>query len=240
MLLFQRFQVASRRAMEAKTVAVLALMLSANASYSGILLNKIIIEFPHDEPPRQDLSVINESDAKAFVKVEVLEVSNPGELNEERISLAGYDNPSFIASPTRMVIGPKGRKQLRLVSLNGPGEVEQVYRVNVTPVEPPLEGEEGAQVKVVIAYQALAIVHPAQPQEKLEVTRSDNALNFVNAGNSYVMLSDGQQCKDSDKQCVDLPSRRLYAGNEWSIALPYNTPVSFVVSTYKGMRREQF
>ena len=220
--------------------AALLLAVLPGASWGSIMLDRIIVEFPHDQAPRQDMTVINESEEKAFVKIDVLAVNNPGEDNEERLSLAGAENLPFIASPSRLVIGPKGRKQIRLVNLHGPGETEQVYRVNVTPVMPPLENQEGAMVKVVIAYQALIITHPAHPEEKLDVVRAEKILRFVNAGNTYVMLSDGNQCNAQGGDCVDLPSRRLYAGNQWSIDLPYTTPVTFSVSSYRGARIDTF
>ena len=216
------------------------LLTTASWASGGILLDRIIVEFPSDQAPRQDIYVINEDDENAFVKVEVLAVNNPGEENEERVSLAGAENVPFLASPARLVIGPRGRKQVRLVNLPGPGATEQVYRINVTPVMPPLAKQTGATVQVVVAYQALAIAHPAEPREALQVTRSDNALHFHNTGNTYALLADGRQCDDQQSNCVDLPSRRLYAGNQWTIALPYATPVHYAVTTYKGVREQRF
>lgn len=220
--------------------ALLALALLPAVTHGDILLDKIIVEFAHDQPPREDIYVINNGDDNAFVKVEVLAVDNPGEDEEKRISLAGAEDLPFIASPARIVIPPGGRKQVRLVNLKGPAAVEQVYRINFTPVLPPLEEQQGATVRVVVAYQVLAIVHPARANENLQVTRSANALKFVNAGNSYVMLSEGQQCDEKNEECVDLPSRRLYAGNQWTIALPYTTPARFSLTSFKGAREAKF
>lgn len=230
-----------RRSRRWRVCAAVLLSAAMNSpAVAGILLDRIIVEFPHDQPPRQDIYVINEGDDNAFVKVEVLAVNHPGEPHEERVPLAGAEHVPFIASPARLVIGPRGRKQVRLVNIPGPGTTERIYRVNVTPVLPPLAKQSGATVQVVVAYQALVIVHPAGPRDELRVTRSDNALHFHNIGNTYALLADGKQCDGQQSHCVDLPSRRLYAGNEWTIPLPYATAVEYTVTTYKGARQRRF
>lgn len=220
--------------------AVLLLTMTPATAWPDIMVDKIIVEFAHNQPPRDDIYVINNGEENAFVKVEVLAVNNPGEDSEERVSLAGAEDVPFIASPARLVIPPGGRKQVRLVNLSGPAEVEQVYRINFTPVLAPLADEDNAVVRVVVAYQVLALAHPAEPVENLEAKRNKNTIEFVNAGNSYVLLAEGKQCDDSGAECVDLPSRRLYAGNRWTIELPYTTPAHFSLTNYKGAREQIF
>ncbi len=208
---------------------------SANA---GILLDKSVVEFTADEAPRKDIWVINDDSENAYVKIQVLEVRHAGTEHEVREEITDPDSISFVATPSKLVIPPKGRKLVRLVNLATAGP-ERVYRINFTPILPPLQEEEGASVRVVVAYQVLALIHPEAPREQLEIERSGTTLTFRNRGNSFVLLGGGTQCDPNDANCQDLPARRLYAGNEWQVALPYaDTPANYSLSNFKGTRRE--
>jgi P pilus assembly chaperone PapD len=205
---------------------------------AGIILDRSIIDFSPTEPPRHDVTVINQGDEIAYVKVEVLEVLNPGTENEERNIVGNPDEIQFVASPSKLAIPPGGRKQVRLVNLAPPGK-EKVFRVNFTPVLPPLEEKtEGLGVKFVVAYQVLALVHPAQPTENLSIKREPNSISFHNQGNTYALISNVRQCDQEGKNCQDdLGSKRLYVGNEMVIPLPYaNTPVTYKLTNFKGSR----
>lgn len=208
-------------------------------SQAGILLDKSIVDFPANEPPRQDITVTNQSDEIAYVKVEVLKVNNPGTEQETRTPVTGEEDIEFIASPAKIAVPPGGRKQVRLVSLTEPGD-EKVYRINFTPVLPPLEDteKEGIGVRIVIAYQVLALIHPAEPEEKLLIKRDPISISFDNQGNTYALISNVRQCDKNGENCQDdLGSKRLYAGNKMTIALPYNgTAVTYKVTNFKGAR----
>lgn len=213
----------------AKTSTVLA---------AGIILDRSIIDFMSTEPPRHDVTVINQGDDIAYVKVEVLEVLNPGTEKEERNIVTNPEQIQFVASPSKLAIPPGGRKQVRLVNLAPPGK-EKVFRVNFTPVLPPLEEKtEGLGVKFVVAYQVLALIHPEQPTENLTIKRDPNSISFYNQGNTYALISNVRQCDKEGKNCQDdLGSKRLYAGNKMMISIPYpDTPVSYKVTNFKGSR----
>lgn len=209
-----------------------------NCANAGILLDKSIVEFTAGEAPRKDIWVINDDTENAYVKIQVLAVRNAGTEQETREEISDPDLISFVATPSKLVIPPKGRKLIRLVNLATPGS-ERVYRINFTPILPPLQEEQGATVRVVIAYQVLALIHPANPREQLEIKREGADLSFRNKGNSFVLLGGGTQCDRNDANCQDLPARRLYAGNEWRVTLPYaDTQVSYSLSNFKGTREE--
>lgn len=214
------------------------LMQAASALAAGIILDRSIIDFSPTEPPRHDVTVINQGDDIAYVKVEVLEVLNPGTEKEERNIINNPEQIQFVASPSKLAIPPGGRKQVRLVNLAPPGE-ERVFRVNFTPVLPPLqEPTEGLGVKFVVAYQVLALIHPAQPVEKLAIKRDSNSIRFDNQGNTYALISNVRQCDKDGKNCRDdLGSKRLYAGNKMVIPLPFmDTPVTYKLTNFKGSR----
>ena len=223
----------------AKSGLVLGLLAnSAAALAAGIILDRSIINFSSTEPPRHDVTVINQGDEIAYVKVEVLEVLNPGMDNEERNLVNDPEKIQFVASPSKLAIPPGGRKQVRLVNLAPPG-AEKIFRVNFTPVLPPLEETtEGLGVKFVVAYQVLALVHPAQPTEVLEINRAPTSIRFHNRGNSYALISNVRQCDATGENCKDdLGSKRLYVDNELVISLPYaDTPVTYKLTNFKGSR----
>lgn len=219
------------------TLALL-LGLACMPLHAGILLDKSIVEFANGESPRKDIWVINDENENAYVKVQVLEVRNPGTDEESREEIVDPEAIGFVATPSKLVIPPKGRKLVRLVNL-APSGPERVYRVNFTPVLPPLEEEEGATVRVVIAYQVLALIQPDKPTEDLEIVRYGNDLTFRNKGNSYALLGAGVQCDAQGDNCEDLPARRLYAGNEWKVVLPYaDTAAEYSLTNFKGTRKE--
>ena len=213
----------------AKTSTVLA---------AGIILDRSIIDFISTEPPRHDVTVINQGDDIAYVKVEVLEVLNPGTEKEERNIISNPEEIQFVASPSKLAIPPGGRKQVRLVNLAPPGK-EKIFRINFTPVLPPLEDKtEGLGVKFVVAYQVLALIHPAQPTENLIIKRDPNSISFHNQGNAYALISNVRQCDKEGKNCQDdLGSKRLYVGNKMMILVPYtDTPVTYKLTNFKGSR----
>jgi P pilus assembly chaperone PapD len=224
-----------------KTGLILGFLVQASTALAaGIILDRSIVDFRSTEPPRQDVTVINQGDDIAYVKVEVLQVLNPGTEKEERNIVNNPEQIQFVASPSKLAISPGGRKQVRLVNLAPPGE-ERVFRVNFTPVLPPLQEQtEGLGVKFVVAYQVLVLVHPAQPVENLVIKRDINSIRFDNQGNSYALVSNVRQCDKDGKNCQDdLGSKRLYAGNKMMISLPYTgTPVTFKLTNFKGSREE--
>jgi P pilus assembly chaperone PapD len=211
---------------------------SSTVLAAGIILDRSIIDFISTEPPRHDVTVINQGDDIAYVKVEVLEVLNPGTEKEERNIITNPEQIQFVASPSKMAIPPGGRKQVRLVNLAPPGK-ERIFRINFTPVLPPLEEKtEGLGVKFVVAYQVLALIHPAQPTENLKIKRDPNSISFYNQGNTYALISNVRQCDKEGKDCQDdLGSKRLYVGNKMTIPLPYtDTPVTYKLTNFKGSR----
>jgi P pilus assembly chaperone PapD len=222
-----------------KISLILGLLAKISTSLAaGIILDRSIVDFSSTEPPRHDVTVINQGDDIAYVKVEVLEVLNPGTEKEERNIVTNPEQIQFVASPSKLAIPAGGRKQVRLVNLAPPGE-EKIFRVNFTPVLPPLEEKtEGLGVKFVVAYQVLALIHPAQPTENLVVKREPKSISFDNQGNTYALISSVRQCDKDGNNCQDdLGSKRLYVGNKMAIPLPYaDTPVTYKITNYKGSR----
>jgi P pilus assembly chaperone PapD len=215
--------------------SVLASLLVTGFAQANILVDRSIVEFVPGQSPQQDIRVSNRSDDQMYVQVEVLDVLQPGTEQEVREIVTDLADMTLLATPKQFVLPPQGERAVRLVALAEPAEVDQVYRVNVTPIMPPLADSQSSVVRVVVAYQLLVLVLPENPREDLVVTREANTLKFENRGNSYVLLADGQQC--DGENCTNLPTNRLYAGNSWEVELGSdNMAASYRLTTFAGSR----
>lgn len=218
----------------------LLLLLLTNVVSADMFVDRSIVTFESGEKPRKDVRVSNNGEEIMYVQVEAFVVKDAGSENEERVKINNPQEHKFVASPNKLVIPPGGHKLVRILNLDPKSTHERIYRINVTPIVPPL-AEETSQLRIVVAYQILAIVQPAEPHSKLEVTRTGKKISFSNTGNTNVLLSDGQQCAPSGVgDCEELTSQRIYAGNSWDLDLPYDGPVSFSVRSFDGIKNEVF
>jgi P pilus assembly chaperone PapD len=217
-------------------IAVLACSLMASGAGADIFVDRAIVRLGADKPPREDVKVINNGSETGYVAVEVLEVRNPGSDREERIKVSDPDQVRLLASPSKLMIPPNSQKLVRIVNLDPSSEQESIYRINVTPVLPPLQEEQGSVVRVVVAYQLLVIVDPVHPREDLEILRQSYQLTVHNKGNTNVLFSDGRQCDSAGTNCVEIPAHRVYPGNHWQIELERDAPVVFNLTSYNGIR----
>lgn len=216
-----------------KTVVLLCLSSSALAS---MVIDRSILYFDDKSPNRQDVEVSNPDNEILYVKVEVLEVINPGTDNEQRILVKNPKKSQFIVTPNKLVIKPGKKKTVRLLNLDKAPQKDRIFRINLKPVTPPLAPTETG-VKVIVGYQLLAIVQPPQAKPDLTVNRTGQTITFSNKGLTNVLLRAGRQCPPgvelstaSENQCQSLPTKRMYSGNTWSLNLPYNTPVEYFLS----------
>lgn len=215
---------------------LLALSLFASSAGADIFVDRAIVRLGVDKAPREDVKVINNGSEVGYVSVEVFEVRNPGTDREERVKVSDPDQVTLLASPSKLMIPPNSHKLVRIVNLEPGSSQERIYRINVTPVLPPLQESQGSVVRVVVAYQLLVIVDSVQPQEDLEIRRQGYQLTVENNGNTNVLFSDGRQCDEGGENCVQLPAHRVYPGNQWQIDLERDAPVVFNVTSFKGNR----
>lgn len=205
-------------------------------AFAGIYLDKIVVEFDPDGLPREDIVVFNDdTNENAFIDIAIHEVINPGTENEERILVDNPQDANLLVTPAKMVVAPGSKSQVRLVSLNQNSPVDQIFRVTFTPVLAPF-ADEGSAVRIVVAYQALVIVPPSNPEADLSYEKGDGVLTFTNSGNSYIKLENGQLCGQLLTSCVDLMATRLYAGNTWSVELPFEGQVTYRATNDSGVR----
>lgn len=226
--------------MNLRIALAMLLWMAAAVTQAEMYVDRSIVIFEPGAQPREDVEVSNTGDDVMYVQVEVIKVENPGTPDEKRVKVDNPQDLKLLATPSKLIIPAGSRKLVRIVNLQTSNERERVYRINVTPIVPPLE-EEKSQLRIVVAYQILTIVEPNEPNTDLSVTRDGTTITFENNGNSNVLLSDGRQCRtEAEEGCQELASRRLYAGNTWELSLPLDAPVRYSVRTYDGIRQEVF
>ena len=223
------------------TLGLLAMLAVTGHAFAGIFVDRSIVTFDRESASRQDVRITNDdAEEPAYVQVEVLTVRNPGTDQEAQVRETDPERMQLLATPEKMIIPPGGQKLVRIVNLEPGSEDERIYRINVTPILPPLQEEvEGNLVRVVVAYQLLVIVPPELPQASWKAERKGQQLSFTNTGNTNVLLHTGRQCAaPGSEDCRELTTHRLYAGNTWVQELPFDQPLEYMVQTLDGDRKE--
>lgn len=222
------------------------LALAPLTATASMVIDRAIVAFKPGDTPRQDVLVMNAGKEPLYVQVEVLEVQNPGTEAEQRVLVKNPEEIGLLATPLRLMVEPGGKRPLRLVNLKPQASKERVYRVNLSPVVGKIAAEADANamaVKVVVGYQLLVLVSPAEPQELLEVKRDGKVAVLRNAGNTNILLFSGQQCPSpeaDEKSCRGLPDRRLYPGNEWRLELPFDQPFDYQLTILERNQKRRF
>jgi P pilus assembly chaperone PapD len=220
------------------------LLVLSKVSHAQLVLDKVVVVFDDPKKVKHDVLVTNESaDERLFVSVEPFEVKNPGTAERELISLKGSEAPSFLTTPDKLIVEPGSSSVVRLLNLQPDAGKERVYRINFLPIKKPPEFESSEtdkvapMVEILVAYQVLAIVLPANAEAKPGITRKGKVLTLVNNGNANFLLSSGQQCDPLDPgRCIDLPGKRVYADSQVTMDLPFDAPATFVLKTSSGFR----
>jgi len=219
-----------------------AFAFAGNPGNADIVVDESIIVMEDAGESRRDVTVYNNDEsANLFLEVTPYKVDNPGEANESLEPLSLDSNPEFLVSPNRAIVPPGSPSILRLLNLQTGGDEERIYRINLIPAVPPMELQApGTQavasaLQVVVAYQILVIILPSNPQVLVAASRQGNAATFSNAGNANYLLTGGEQCNPDDPdECVALESRRIYAGNSWTLELPFDGPARYTARTHEG------
>jgi len=194
---------------------VLLALLPLTPAAAQIVLSNLVVELLPGKDSKQDVEVWNQGSDRSYVAIDPAEVLNPGTPAESRRTDPDPEKLGVLVSPARMILDPGQRKLVRISEIAPPGERERVYRVTVKPVAGPIAANQSG-LKVLIGYDVLVLVRPAQPKASIAATRSGETITFRNDGNVSVELEQGRQCDASGKSCSDLPGKRLYAGAQWS------------------------
>jgi len=216
-----------------------AILLAASVpARAELILSQMIVDLSGQSKQRDDIEVLNNSDERTYVAVDVSEILRPGRADELRAQEPDAEKRGLLVSPARMIMEPGQRRFVRVAAIGPRPAQERVYRVTVKPVSGGLSSNVSG-LKILVGYDVLVLVRPIETSLNLAGTRSGNTLIIRNDGNVSVELVDGKQCRIEGQSCVSLPAKRLYAGAQWRQELSSQSPVEYTVfSGGKSVRRK--
>ena len=219
-------------------LAAAAAILSSTPASAELVLSELIIDLQPSKSARRDIEVWNNSPERSFVVIEPRLVENPGLPQQAFRRDPDPEKLGLLVSPQRMILEPGQLKLVRIGSLLGSSNREQVYRVMVKPVVAGLQSDEPG-LKIEVGYDVLVMVRPAQPNPQVAGVRNGRELSFQNLGNVSVELVDGRQCADT-RNCSALPGKRLYPGAYWTVKLPSDRPAEYSLKSPGKTERKVF
>lgn len=203
-------------------------MLATSSARAQMVLDKVEVELGA-ERRYDDIEIANSGAEPLYVQIAPSRIQNPGHPDEKRVSPHDPESLGLLVTPMRLIVQPRERHRVRIVALNPQPASDEVFRVTVKPIVGSVESDQTAAVKVVVAYDALVLVRPADAYAEIQSRRAGRVLTIENLGNSCAVLHDGRQCNASQQDCRTLPAQRLYAGSEFRVDLPFDTPATYTV-----------
>ena len=214
----------------AALVLMMAMIHCPPAALGQVSVSDTIVHFASGKKPTINVAVRNSAPDAVYVTAGALLLVDP---SVDQTKTAPADN--LLVSPKKFSIPGRGERTVRLLLRKRAPEKEQVYRVSFSPQERKFEeGEEerqkegGIRLRILTGMGMLVFVDPAKPQSDLRWERKDGKIVFSNLGNVHVRLVDGKSCSEDKKDCIDLPSRRVYGGQTVEMPAPDNTILTFV------------
>lgn len=209
------------------------------ATYADIVLSQLIVDLQPGKHGRDDIEIWNSGTERAYVALDAREIVDAGLAGERRRDEPDPEKLGLLVSPARMILEPGQRRLARIANIGEQAARERVYRVTVKPVAGPLAANDSA-LKILIGYDVLVLVRPAEIRPNLIGRREGATLTFRNDGNASVELVEGRQCDAALANCTNLPGKRLYAGAQWSERLHSAGPVQYTVRSSTGTERLNF
>lgn len=212
----------------ARVLSLFGIVMFAPAvpAHAELVLSELIVELEPGKQVRQDIEVWNDSPERAFVAAEPREILDPSLPSQTARKDPDPEALGLLVSPSRMILEPGQRKLVRIATLTPPLAREHVYRVTIKPVVGAVSAKTTG-LKLLVGYDVLVLVRPAQPIVSVTGTRNSRSLTFRNSGNVSVEIVDGRQCDAERSQCADLPGKRLYPGASWMVELPSDRPAEY-------------
>lgn len=210
--------------------AAAALFLTATPGHAELVLSELIVDLQPGKLDREDLEVWNNSPDRTYVAVEPRQIIDPSLPSQQDFRDPDPEKLGLLVAPARMILEPGQRKLIRIAALARNANREQVYRVTVKPVVGGIKSEDSG-LKIVVGYDVLVLVRPAQASVNVTGTRAGRKLTFTNSGNESVEVVDGRQCEAVTKHCADLPSKRLYPGASWIVDLQSDEPAQYLLKS---------
>ena len=224
-------------------------LLAACALFSGpasaqITVSRSVIEFSPDTKI-QDIEITNNGDFKIYLDMTVAEILNPEAEESTRVEMDDPRTAAILVSPRQLLVPPGQRKRVRVILREPALDVDRVFRMAVKPYTGKVQLKDSAgdkkssAIKVLVGYDLLLLSRPARLRPDVQVTRTDDSIEFSNQGNTNVLLRKIEQCDSADADCVDLPPNRLYVGETYKVALPKKGDAgSFPVKVFQSVALE--
>jgi P pilus assembly chaperone PapD len=211
-------------------LAAAAAFLGAAPAHSELVLSELVVDLQPGKQIRDDVEVWNNSPERSFVAVEPREIVNPSLPTQTVHEDPDPEKLGLLVSPARMILEPGQRKLVRIATLSESADREHVYRVTIKPVVGAIQSDDSG-IKIVVGYDVLVLVRPAQPQASVTASRTGRELSFSNSGNVSVEIVDGRQCQSAHAQCTELPGKRLYPGASWTVGLQAGLPAEYTLKS---------
>jgi len=213
-----------------------------HALSSEISLSKNIVYFDKNESKR-DVVYVNalSKNQNVYFKTVVREVLEPQkELKSAYSESSNPEDLGLFVTPNKAIITPsEGREHISIVNINQDLKEERVYRIDVSPVIPPLspENDNQGRLKILMGYDILVFVQPDNPKMDYEYSFEGNKFYFHNTGNTHITLTNGKQC-DSRGGCKSIDEGIVYHDSVVSSSLlPETVSVSYDI-TLRGVSKE--
>ncbi|MGE0754248.1 MAG: molecular chaperone [Alphaproteobacteria bacterium] len=200
--------------------------LAALPAHAEFILSSSIIEFSAGSPKQKDIEIISRSQENDYVVSEISEVARAGLEGEKQQPVEDPRNSWLLVTPNRTILTGGSRRVLRFVLLKEPDDKEHIFRVAVKPVISGVEAQALVGLKVLVGYEVLVIIRPAEIKSAVEGQRQGDTLYLHNTGNTNILLQSGRQC-DAAQECANLPARRIYPGQKMQLSLPQAAPVTY-------------
>ncbi|WP_265570920.1 fimbria/pilus periplasmic chaperone [Sphingomicrobium nitratireducens] len=221
------------------SVAIVAAAAVCAPLKSELLIEKLVVELNDNDDGVEDVEIFNNGNERAFISIEPVRIENPG-VDPRRITEIDPEALGLLVSPGKVILDPGQRRLIRIASFAQRHEQEQVYRVLVKPVPAPDEPEVTG-LNVMVGYDLLVLVRPQTINFNLSGEIRGGNFTVTNQGNSSVELLAGEQCaKAGEKDCRELPGKRLYVGQTWSLPLEGNDQVHYFVKYPGAVKRLTF
>lgn len=229
--------------MRYRSLAAAMLMASAPSlaypARADMALSQVIVDLAGSGAGRHDLEVANLGKNVMYVAVEPAQILDPGQPSQKRFEEPDPQKLGLLVTPTKLLIQPGEKKLVRLVAIQPPGEADRVFRVRIREVVGKVSAQTSA-LKIVVGYDVLVIQRPKIAQDGLVASREGEFLVFRNGGNTNVLLYDGKQCAQPEKNCRALDSKRVYAGSEWRLRLRSSGEINYLVDNGQRTLRKSF
>ncbi len=200
-----------------------------------------LVYFADGQAKTQDLQLTNTQPHKAYVTVKVYRVVPQKKGDAKRVLVKNPVKAGLIIAPKQLIIPGNQGRAVRLVNIKPNSTKERSFVLIVEPNVKIKKQKQSDEIKVGIhlniAYGVRVILEPKNPRPEMTVKREGQQLIFNNVGNISQVLSHVEQCPkkdvpkaERDKVCFHSNAKRIYAGHQYTVKLPYQTPVSYTLA----------